>query len=136
MASRGVHCLDPGLKVAAWAEGPLVQNSSGWPCQCVLRSWPDHLDWPHSGWYIIAVVLGCLFVPRWRRRVWLLGCGAAHCCSLESGGVSAGCLWCSRAAAGWYWCAHVACPIYAARSDGSRASRRWRCGARADRDSH
>ena len=63
MASRGVHCREPGLKVAAWAEGPLVQNSSGWPCQCVLRSWPDHLDWPHSGWYMLAVVLGCLFCP-------------------------------------------------------------------------
>ena len=61
MASRGVHCLLPGRKVAACADGPDVQNSSGWPCQCVLRSWPDHLLWPHSGWYIIAVVLG---VPR------------------------------------------------------------------------
>ena len=77
MASRGVHCLLPGRKVAACADGPDVQNSSGWPCQCVLRSWPLHLLWPHSGWYIIvvalgaprvrlcyvAVVLGCLFCP-------------------------------------------------------------------------
>ena len=61
MASRGVHCRDPGLKVAAWAEGPDVQNSSGWPCQCVLRSWPLHLLWPHSGWYIVTVPVGCLW---------------------------------------------------------------------------
>ena len=56
MASLGVHCLLPGLKVAAWADGPDVQNSSGWPCQWVFRSWPDHLLWPHSGWYM-AVAL-------------------------------------------------------------------------------
>ena len=49
MASRGVHCLLPGRKVAAWAEGPDVQYSSGWPCQCVLRSWPDHLTGPTRG---------------------------------------------------------------------------------------
>ena len=61
MASRGVHCRDPGLKVAACADGPDVQNSSGWPCQWVFLSCPLHLLWPHSGWYIIAVVLG---VPR------------------------------------------------------------------------
>ena len=80
MASRGVHCLLPGLKVAAWAEGPDVQNSSGWPCQWVFLSCPLHLLWPHSGWYMlpvvlgvpraagyllcyVAVVLGCLFCP-------------------------------------------------------------------------
>ena len=67
MASRGVHCLLPGRKVAACADGPDVQNSSGWPCQCVLRSWPLHLLWPHSGWYIVTVCpsvvsarMGCL----------------------------------------------------------------------------
>ena len=63
MASRGMHCLLPGLNVAAWAEGPDVQYSSGWPCQCVLRSWPDHLDWPHSGWYITAVAGGLPLPP-------------------------------------------------------------------------
>ena len=84
MASRGVHCLLPGRKVAACADGPDVQNSSGWPCQWVFLSCPLHLLWPHSGWYIIAVVLGvpraagcpcymwllswaACFVPRWRR---------------------------------------------------------------------
>ena len=61
MASRGVHCLLPGRNVAACALGPDVQNSSGWPCQWVFLSCPLHLLWPHSGWYIIAVVLG---VPR------------------------------------------------------------------------
>ena len=59
MASRGVHCLLPGRKVAACADGPDVQNSSGWPCQCVLRSWPLHLLWPHSGWYIVTVCCLC-----------------------------------------------------------------------------
>ena len=61
MASRGVHCLLPGRKVAACADGPDVQNSSGWPCQCVFLSWPDHLLWPHSGWYIVTVPVGCLW---------------------------------------------------------------------------